>query len=232
VNAPDHDTEIEVKLGVVDPEPVRRLLEAPDRERLAGFQSAGPLHTVVVVDRYLDTARGVGRLAGQAMRARLRTSRDEVTLTVKRSGIEGDLGVTTRMELEGPATRDIEPRAWPASPAREALLAAADGLPLRQIAALRQSRLVRRFRRADTVVEISLDDLEALHAGEVVGRRHELEAELIEGDRGLLDGLAAALSQLDGVTEPIGSKLAFALGASWPEAASESPPDPASDPVR
>jgi hypothetical protein len=60
---------------------------------------------------------------------------------------------------------------------------------------------------------VSLDALEALDGGRVIGRRHELEAELRGGDPGDLAELAAALMRVDGVAPALGSKLVFAVEA-------------------
>jgi inorganic triphosphatase YgiF len=87
------------------------------------------------------------------------------------------------------------------------------GRPIREIARLRQRRLTQRVSRAGTVVELSLDTLEALDAGRVLARRHDLEAELIDGDESALAELGAALRDLDGVGPSLGSKMAFALDA-------------------
>jgi inorganic triphosphatase YgiF len=84
---------------------------------------------------------------------------------------------------------------------------------MREIARLRQRRLTRLVSRTGTVVELSLDTLEALDGGRVLARRHELEAELIEGDESALAELGDALRDLDGVGPSLGSKLDFALDA-------------------
>jgi inorganic triphosphatase YgiF len=204
--------EIEVKLGVSRPRRVRRLLRAPEGEQLAGFRPVGAAHLVRVTDRYLDTDETAGRLATARMRVRLRLSRRAVTLALKRSGLE-QAGVTTRVELEAPATRSLDPRRWPDSAAKRALLEAVGERPLREVARLRQDRLTRRFRRASTTVELSLDALEALDDGQVIARRHELEAELVRGNASDLAELAVALSQFDGIGPALGSKLLFAVEA-------------------
>jgi inorganic triphosphatase YgiF len=143
-----------------------------------------------------------------------------VTLTVKRQGtLVG--AVTTRAELEGPATSILEPEAWPASAARDLLLAATGGDRLVEIAALRQRRLVRNVRRVETLVELSLDELDALEHGKPVDHRVELEAELKRGPAGPLDDLAEALAAIDGVGPPAGSKLDFALRGARPILARE-----------
>ena len=189
---------------------MRRLLVHADPELFAGFEGTADPHLVTLTDRYLDTSRIDGRLALAGIRARLRDLGTEVVLTVKRSGVE-ERGVTTRVELEGPATAALEPDAWPPSAARDALLDAAGGLPIREIARLRQRRLTRILRRGPTSVELSLDGLEALDAGHVVGRRYELEAELLDGEHADLADLGDALRRIDGVGPPLGSKLRFAL---------------------
>jgi inorganic triphosphatase YgiF len=204
--------EVEVKLGITRPASVRRLITDADPRRLAGFEAAGEPHLVGITDRYLDTDPHFGRLATAQMRARLRSTGRSVELTVKRPGTEA-LGVTTRVELEAPATRSLDPRRWPASAARDALLAATGGEPLVEIARLRQRRLTRLFRRAATTVEVSLDALAALDGRTVVARRHELEAELIDGDDAALADLAEALRRIDGIGPALGSKLRFALDA-------------------
>jgi inorganic triphosphatase YgiF len=204
--------EIEVKLAVARPLVVRRLLSAPDPRRLAGFSAAGPEHIVQLTDRYLDTDPIAGRLFLKSIRARLRREGAVTSLTVKRSGVEMR-GVTTRVELEGPATRSLDPDRWPTSAARAALLEASSSEPLQVIAQLRQRRRTRLLARAETVVELSLDALQAVDRGRVVGRRHELEAELIRGDETALAELGEALLRIDGVSPPLGSKLRFALDA-------------------
>jgi inorganic triphosphatase YgiF len=164
------------------------------------------------VDRYLDTDRGEGRLALALIRARLRLAGRSVVLTVKRTGVEAD-GVTTRVELEGPATRSLDPRRWPDSAARSALLEETGGAPLIEIARLRQRRFTRLVRRGATTVELSLDALAALDGGRVAGRRHELEAELKAGDASALADLADALRGARGIGPALGSKLRFTLEA-------------------
>jgi inorganic triphosphatase YgiF len=204
--------EVEVKLGVARPAAVRALLLRPDADRLAGFAAAGEPHVVTLTDRYLDTDRWDGRLYVAGIRARLRRQGRATTLTVKRASAL-DRGVATRVELHGQATSTIEPRRWPPSAARSLLLETLDGEPLKEIARLRQRRLTRMFGRDATTVEVSLDALEALDGRLVVGRRHELEAELVAGDEVALAELGEALLAIEGVGQPLGSKLRFALEA-------------------
>lgn len=202
--------EIEVKLAVTDPAALRRLLEHPRTDQLAGFSSTGPLVLDELVDRYFDTTEHHLELAGA--RARLRDDGRRVVLAVKHHGIDDGL-VTARQEVEGPATLERHPGAWPDSPARRLVEALSDGQPLVEIASLRQRRLIRRLRRGTTEVELSLDALEALDGDEVVGTRWELEAELKAGDTPALHELALALQAVEGIGPPLGSKLGFAIRA-------------------
>lgn len=167
---------------------------------------------MTLTDRYVDTAQSGGWLQALGMRARLRKQGRTVVLAVKRGGLER-AGVTVRVELEAEATTSLDPRHWPDSRARAALLEAIGDEPLQEIAVLRQRRLIRAVGFGATHVELSLDRVDAIEAGRVLARRHELEAELVEGEERHLASLAAALSRVDGVTPAVGSKLAFGLAA-------------------
>lgn len=204
--------EVEVKLGVSRPLRIARLVRGFELHRLAGFEPLAPARVVTLTDRYLDTALVGGWLQALGMRARLRTQGGAVVLAVKRGGLER-AGVTTRVELQAEATSSLEPRHWPASPARAALIEAIGTEPLLEIAVLRQRRLVRPIGRGGTSVELSLDRVDAVDRGRVLARRHELEAELVAGDEDALAGLADALQHVDGITPAVGSKLAFGLSA-------------------
>jgi inorganic triphosphatase YgiF len=200
--------EVEVKLSVEEPELVRSLIEAPPPHLLAGFEPATDMREVVVVDRYIDTA-------GHALdvvlaRARLRESRGRIVLTFKRAGVV-DRGVTERLELEGAATSELDPARWPESAARTELVGVVGEAPLVETARLRQQRLVRDLRRGETMVELSLDRLEALDEDRVVAVRWELEAELKAGSRDDLVELSNALQVLPGISLAAESKRLFAM---------------------
>ena len=200
--------EVEVKLSVEEPELVRSLIEAPRPDLLAGFEPAADMREVVVVDRYIDTA-------GHALdvvlaRARLRESRGRNVLTFKRAGVV-EQGVTERVELEGPATPELDPARWPDSAARTELTGIVGKAPLVETARLRQHRLVRDLRRGETMVELSLDRLEALDEDTVVAVRWELEAELKAGSRDDLVELSNALQVLPGISLAAESKRLFAI---------------------
>jgi inorganic triphosphatase YgiF len=206
--------EIEVKLAAHDTAAIRAVLEHPDPERLAGFVVDGPLAVDELVDLYLDTATAGGALRTAGLRARLRVSNRGVMLGVKgRAEVSAD-GVATRMELEAPATADLDPQRWPPSAARALVLDTIGAASLVEIAALRQRRHVRLVRNGETQVELSLDELSALEAGGgVLDTRMELEAELKAGSAASLGTLARALANVDGLGPPLGSKLEFALAA-------------------
>ena len=212
--------EIEVKLGVSRPARIARLIRGFEQRDLAGFAPVDAPRVVTMTDRYVDTASPGRRLQAAGLRARLRSQGGAVVLAVKRAGVIR-AGVTVRTELQAPATHSQDPSHWPPSDARSAVLEAVGGEPLVEIAMLRQRRLLRFIARAGTMVELSLDRVDAVQGGRVLARRHELEAELIDGDETSLAELAAVLRQLDGITPPVGSKLAFGLAARKSMARSE-----------
>ena len=200
--------EVEVKLSVGQPELVQALIETVPPNLLAGFEAVGDARQVVVVDRYFDTADHVLDVA--LARARLRESHGRIVLAVKRAGVVED-GVTERVELEAPATPELDLGKWPASSARTELAGIVGNVPLVETARLRQQRLVRDLRRGGTTIELSLDRLEALDGDAVVAVRWELEAELKAGSRGDLAELSNALQVLPGISLAAESKRLFAM---------------------
>jgi inorganic triphosphatase YgiF len=204
--------EIEFKFGIDDPAVISRLITDPPTGGVAGFRPSGPAASAIEIDRYMDTAAPVGLLFAAGLRARLREEERGVVLAVKQRGVV-DGSVTTRVELEGPATPELDPAAWPASRARSRLLETIGEQSLVEVAAVRQRRLKRNFRRGPVVVELSLDEMEALDGTEIVGSRCEFEVELVAGNAGGLEELAGALRELPGVREAIESKLTFALSS-------------------
>jgi inorganic triphosphatase YgiF len=204
--------EIEFKFGIDDPAVISRLITDPPPGGVAGFRPSGPAASTTEIDRYMDTAAPVGLLFAAGLRARLREGDRGVVLAVKQRGVV-DGSVTTRVELEGAATPELDARAWPASRARSRLLETIGAQALVEVAAVRQRRLKRQFRRGPVVVELSLDEMEALDADEIVGSRCEFEVELVAGPAAALEELAASLRELPGVREAIESKLTFALSS-------------------
>ena len=202
------DLEIEVKRSVADPTAAIAWLERAAPDELAGFRASGPVRTIDVLDRYLDTADGA--LEGALQRARLRHVGSRVLVTLKGAGSEV-AGITTRRELESPATDDLDPSRWPPSPARTEIQVIVARRPLVEQARLRQHRTVRYMVRGGTRVELSLDHLEALSGDVVRAERWELEAELKDGSEADLAELTTALDQIPGVGPALGSKRGFAL---------------------
>jgi inorganic triphosphatase YgiF len=212
-SGPGTPVEIEAKLAVLHAAPIRALIDQPDPARLAGFAADGPERTDEILDRYLDTEPGGGALRTAGLRARLRIGAAGVVLAVKGRSSAAPDGLTTRKELEAPAVNDLDPVRWPPSEPRGLVMATVGDAPLVEVAALRQRRYVRLVRRAGTVVELSLDELVAVHGATELASRVELEAELKAGSAEDLAELVAALRTLEGVGPPLGSKLDFALGA-------------------
>jgi inorganic triphosphatase YgiF len=215
----DADTpiEVELKFEVLDAAPVRALFEpAPDPglSILAGFHPVSLASTREVLDLYLDTASGRLRSAGLA--ARIRSEGGRHTLAVKSTAQPLSGLVHRRLEVEGPARPTPDPATWPPSAARDIVTAAVGRAWLRVVACIRQRRLTRLLGRGPTVVEFSLDELEALadpRDDRVLDRRVELEAELVKGELEDLEALAAALAVSAGLATASSSKLEWARAA-------------------
>jgi CHAD domain-containing protein len=181
-------------------------------EELAGFHPISPVRSTQLEDRYLDTANGALARAGFA--ARLRQTAKGATVSVKSLARRGlDSGVHRREELEGPADRTAGPRDWPPSDARSLILEQCGDAPLVELVTIRQLRRKRKMQAVDTIVELSLDEVDAVARSRVVERFVELEAELIEGDERLLDELNSLLARDPALAPSTGSKLESALAA-------------------
>lgn len=165
-------------------------------------------------DRYLDTADG--RLAAAAWACRLRTRRVDgvartfVSLKGPAEPVTG--AVHRRPELEGPATGDLDPAAWPASRAREFLTSLAAGAPLAEHLVLEQRRRERPVRLGGrTVAILSLDEARVVHDGRQLGELHVVELEETDGGTAPLAELAAALERVPSLRADHRSKLEHAL---------------------
>jgi CHAD domain-containing protein len=178
--------EIEAKFSAPDAATLERLGELAE---LAGYQVAGG-EVADVSDVYLDTAGHDLQAAGLVCRRRDRG--DRVVLTVKRRGApDGDAddkaGAIHRRdewEIDLPAdlAPDAPPSAWPASEAREQVLAAGHDRPLAPLAEVRQNRVTRDLARdGHTIAELSLDTFTIVVADGARPAQHEVEAEL-KGD--------------------------------------------------
>ena len=181
-------------------------------DEIGGFHPITPVRSTQLEDRYLDT--GDGALARAGFAARLRQTAKGTTVSVKslaRRG--GNGGAHRREELEGPADRTAGPRDWPASDARSLILEQCGDAPLVELVTIRQLRRKRKLQSADTIVELSLDEVDAVARSRVVDRFVELEVELVEGDESALDPIDAVLADDPGLAISTGSKLEAALSA-------------------
>ncbi len=214
-DATAHDAvphEVELKYAVSDITAVQAYLDGAWTTALPDVALDGPVDKQVE-DRYFDTARDALRSHGFA--ARLRRRGAAVTLTVKSLAVDDDAGTSAgapaealhrRIELEGPANGRLDPDGWPSSPARELVDELRDGARLRDLFTIRQRRTVRDIRASDGAAELSLDSVEVLVGGSVVGTFSELEIESTEGDATLLRRLAAVLEASGLVSPAAGSK--------------------------
>jgi inorganic triphosphatase YgiF len=202
-------TEVELKLQASDRLVLRRLA----RRRRLGDARLGPARTVDELDRYLDTADG--RLAAVAWACRLRSREGSTIVSLKgpRSSRDGEGSLHSRPELEGAATLDPDPRAWPPSPARDLVLRLADGRPLVELLELRQRRTERSVEvGGERMGLLSLDRVEVVQAGKPVGRLFIVELEVAPAPpEGAVPLLAAALDGIRGLRPDPLSKLEHAL---------------------
>ncbi|HET9457492.1 MAG TPA: CYTH domain-containing protein, partial [Candidatus Limnocylindrales bacterium] len=181
-------------------------------DELGGFRPISPLRSTQLEDRYLDTADGA--LARAGFVARLRQTARGTTVSVKSTSRRpGTTGAHRREELEGPADRTAGPRDWPASDARSLILEQCGDAPLVELVTIRQLRHKRQLQSADALVELSLDEVDAVVRSRVIERFVELEVELVEGEEAALEPIDAILSADPGLARSTGSKLESALAA-------------------
>lgn len=205
--------EAELKYLVADRATVDRALAAPS----FGPFAAGPATPAALVeDRYVDTADGALAHAGYA--GRIRRTGEATLVTLKSTRTEpGPLQRRVELEAAGPAPGDpsggLDPAAWPASAPRLAVLEIAAGMPLVELVTIRQRRSRRELRADGALVELSLDEVEVVVAGEVADRFTELEAELREGDERRLVDLGSALEAWGTLQPAGGSKLERAMAS-------------------
>ena len=207
--APEPGLEVELKYRMSDAAAGDRLLSA---DELAGLGAIDDVETVVDEDRYVDTAEGALAAAGYA--GRLRSQGDGTIITLKGLARHDDGGaVHRREELEGPADPALAPAAWPASPARDELVALAGEAALQDVVRIRQVRRKRRYGADGSIVELSVDDVEVLVDDRVVERFAELEVELRGGSADVLEPLADLLAEVEELVPAETSKLERALEA-------------------
>ncbi|HEX5015779.1 MAG TPA: CHAD domain-containing protein [Candidatus Limnocylindrales bacterium] len=203
--------EIELKYRLREEAAGDRYLLSDD---LGGFRPISPVRSTQLEDRYLDTADGALARAGFA--ARLRQTAKGTTVSVKSIARRGNgvHGATHRREeLEGPADRTAGPQYWPHSDARSLILEQCGDAPLVELVTIRQLRRKRKLQFEDTVVEVSLDEVDAVARSRVVERFVELEVELVRGDEAALARIADVADADAKLTISTGSKLESALAA-------------------
>lgn len=205
--------ELELKYLLRDAATGDRLVAA---DRHGPFTAAGQVRTIQHEDRYVDTSDGALARAGFA--ARLRTAQGWIVISMKSNAVPapGD-PLHRRQELEGPAARTLDPRAWPPSPARSLILELCGDAPLMELVTIRQLRRKRELRDGDSVAaELSVDEVDVVARGRVVDRFAELEVELLGGDEARLAELARAFADDPELTPASGSKLETALRLASP----------------
>lgn len=215
--------EVELKYRVSDPAALRAWLDDGWDEALP-WATLGPSRTRAVEDRYFDTAREALRHHGFG--ARLRRVGDRHLVTVKSlapdeleadggqadpmSARDADDAVHRRIELEGPANGRLDPRTWPASPARELIDELRGAARLRGLFTIRQVRDVRDIATHDGSAQLSLDEVRVISGRSVVGTFAELEVESTGGSIDLLAGISRALAATGLLVPATGSKEAQA----------------------
>jgi inorganic triphosphatase YgiF len=207
----DQTLESELKYRAEDESPLLALAAAPS----LGPAALGPARTVEEVDRYLDTLSL--RLAALHWACRLRT-REGRTIVSLKGPAEHEAGAAMheRRELEGPATLNPSPTAWPASEARDRLREMTEDEPLIERVVMAQQRTERAVLAASgPMALLSLDRVRVLAGGQEIGRLLIVELEL---DRAALahgadpQPLASALTEVTGLRADPLTKLEHALG--------------------
>jgi inorganic triphosphatase YgiF len=174
----------------------------------------GPPRMTLELDRYVDTADLRLSAAGWACRLRERDGGRIASLKGPPQHRAGEI-VHRRDEVEGPAGPDLDPLAWPPSPARDRLLAFAAGAELVERFGLEQERTERSVGIGEMPVGIlSLDRVLVLHRDAEAGRMLVVELEL--DPAALAVGfdhrpLAEALGRVRGLSPDPVSKLERAL---------------------
>ncbi|MEJ7748983.1 MAG: CHAD domain-containing protein [Candidatus Limnocylindrales bacterium] len=215
--------ELELKYRVTDPATGERLISA---DEVAGFTTGRAARASRFEDRYVDT--GDGALARAGFAVRLRQTEGGAVVSVKsRAHTRGPGEAIRREELEGPANPATAAADWPASDARAVVLEHAGDAALIERVIVRQLRRKRVIRSGTTRVELSLDEVDVVAGGQVVGGFVELEAELLKGPEEPLAELAAAFDREAGLRRSGSSKLEAALAMlASPDGADPGAPSP------
>lgn len=199
--------EIEMKYEVATPGAADRYLVAPD---LGPFTPGGPVTSVRVEDRYVNSADWALARAGFAARLR-RTSRSTEISLKARNVSAGRL--QRREEIEGPADEGLAPAGWPASQARNVVMELCGDEALVELLTIRQLRRVRTLQAGSTRAEISLDEVQVMSLGRLLDTFEELEVELKRGDEAPLAALVGIFDADRGLTPVSRSKLDRAIQA-------------------
>lgn len=178
--------EVELKLLADGPRPLERLAAVA---KLGDARLGVPV-TFDEVDRYLDTADG--RLAASGWACRLRERAGRVIVSIKgpleASAVEW---LHRRSEVEGPASVELDPAAWPPSPARELLESLSGGEGLTEQLRLRQRRTERAVVHGELAIgTLSLDEVLVEAAGDAGEPFWVVELELRAG----MDSASAIVS--------------------------------------
>jgi CHAD domain-containing protein len=199
--------EIEMKYEVVLSGGADRYLVAPE---LGPFTASGPVDSIRVEDRYVDSADWALARAGFAARLRKTSRGTEISLKAQNSS-GGRL--QRRDEIEGPADTDLIPGDWPASQARTIILELCGDETLVELLTIRQLRRIRNLQAGATRAELSVDEVEVVGGGRVLDSFEELEVELKRGDEAPLTKLVEVFDR-DHALRPVSrSKLARAVKA-------------------
>lgn len=203
--------EVEAKFRADGPEPLVRLGELD----ALGPGLLAPAIVVDELDRYLDTADG--RLAAAHWACRLRSRHGGWRLSLKGPPADGTDGSAMhhRPEVEGPATEVADPAAWPASAARDRLLALSGGSALVERLRLCQRRTERAVTVGTSVhpsALLTLDEVVVEARGRRVGTLHVVELERApDADAEDFAGMVSALSVITGLVPDPLTKLEHAL---------------------
>ena len=203
--AAGHKIEVEMKFEVTAAGSGDRYLVAPE---LGPFTPGGPVDSIRVEDRYVDSADWALARAGFAARMRKTSRGTEISL--KAVNVSGGR-LQRREEIEGPTDAGLVPRDWPGSHARDVVLELCGDKPLAEILTIRQLRRVRPLKAGGTRAELSLDEVEVVGGGRVLDSFEELEGELKRGDEGPLEAIAGVFDLDAGLHAVSGSKLARAV---------------------
>jgi CHAD domain-containing protein len=199
--------EVEMKYEVAAPGAADRYLVAPE---LGPFIPDGPVRSIRVEDRYVDSPDWALARAGLAARLRKTSRRTEISLKAQ-SASGGRL--QRREEMEGPANDGLIPAGWPDSQARTVILELCASQPLVELLTIQQLRRVRPLKAGATSVDLSLDQVKVAGHGQALDSFEELEVELKRGDETPLAELVKLFDRDAGLRPVSRSKLARAVKA-------------------